>query len=142
MLFDILVILGIAYLGIQLLASLISVIISIILLIAGTVYEQTVVLKQFNEFNGQVTSLIEKAEKEVITLNEVIDMQKSWHSKKKFLHVFIPHNDIKEIDLWISESISFCKYNNYEELVDKLKVLKDLSNEIPKTFLIRPDNIL
>ena len=112
------------------------------MLVAGTIYEQTVVLRQFNEFNSQVTTLIEKSQNEEITIEEVKDMQTSWRSKKKFLHVFIPHNDIKEIDLWISESISFCEYKNYEELTDKLKVLKDLSNEIPKTFLIRPDNIL
>ena len=82
------------------------------------------------------------AEEENITVEEVKNMQKDWRDKKRFLHIFIPHNEIKEVELWISEAISFAEYENYEELTDKLKVLKDLSKEIPKTFLIRPDNIL
>ena len=112
------------------------------ILVAGALYEQTVVLKQFNEFEATVTDLIKKSEEENITVEEVKNMQKDWRDKKRFLHIFIPHNEIKEVELWISEAISFAEYENYEELTDKLKVLKDLSKEIPKTFLIRPDNIL
>ncbi|MBO5285475.1 MAG: DUF4363 family protein [Clostridia bacterium] len=122
--------------------SIISIIISVLILVAGALYEQTVVLKQFNEFEATVTDLIKKSEEENITVEEVKNMQKDWRDKKRFLHIFIPHNEIKEVELWISEAISFAEYENYEELTDKLKVLKDLSKEIPKTFLIRPDNIL
>lgn len=122
--------------------SIISIIISVLILVAGALYEQTVVLKQFNEFETTVTDLIKKSEEENVTVEEVKNMQKDWRDKKRFLHIFIPHNEIKEIELWISEAISFAEYENYEELTDKLKVLKDLSKEIPKTFLIRPDNIL
>jgi len=85
--------------------------------------------------------MIEKAENETATEEDMINLQKNWEEKKRYLHAFIPHNEIKEIGLWLSEAIAFTKYENYEELTDKLKVLYDLSIQVPKQFLVRFENI-
>lgn len=122
--------------------SIITIAVAVAILIGGTIFEQSVVLNQFEEFSCVTCELKEKAEKGEATVDDMLNLQENWHNKKKFLHMFIPHNELKEVELWISEAISFAKYDNKEELVDKLRVLCDLSKEIPKTFLIRLDNIL
>ena len=123
------------------LKTIITIAIAFAILIGGTIYEQTVVLRQFDELSVEVKTCIEKAEVGTITTKDVYQLQENWEDKKKYLHAFLPHNEIKEIGLWISEAISYTIYNNEEELVDKLQVLYDLSIQVPENFKIRLNNI-
>ena len=56
--------------------------------------------------------------------------------------MFIPHGEIKEIDLWLTESIKLVRDEKWEDAVSKIEVLKELVEEIPRTFLLTPENIL
>ena len=121
--------------------SVVTIIITVIFLTVGAIFEQTYILKEFEEFSIITKTMIVKAENETATEEDIINLQKNWEEKKRYLHAFIPHNEIKEIGLWISEAIAFTKYENYEELTDKLKVLYDLSVQVPNQFLVRFENI-
>lgn len=121
--------------------SVVTIIITVIFLTVGAIFEQTYILKEFEEFSIITKTMIVKAENETATEEDIINLQKNWEEKKRYLHAFIPHNEIKEIGLWISEAIAFTKYENYEELTDKLKVLYDLSIQVPNQFLVRFENI-
>lgn len=123
------------------LKTIVTIIVSFSLLIGGTIYEQTVVLKQFDELSNEVKTCIIKAESDTLTMDDVYTLQQNWEKKKKYLHAFLPHNEIKEIGLWISEAISYTAYENEEELVDKLQVLYDLAVQVPENFKIRLNNI-
>lgn len=123
------------------LKNVLSILIAFAILVGGTVYEQTVVLKQFDELSQEVKTCIEQAESDTLTIDKVYALQDNWESKKKYLHAFLPHNEIKEIGLWISEAISYTAYENEEELVDKLQVLYDLAMQVPENFKIRLNNI-
>ena len=68
-------------------------------------------------------------------------MQDLWIKNKKTLHVFISHNDIKELDMWISESLNYVKQKNYGEALDKIEVAIELTEQIPKGYLIRFENV-
>ena len=121
---------------------LITIICSLILLVGGGVYEQAVVLKQFDEFKKSVSICKDKADEETLTLTDMKDLQSGWEDKRKYLHVFIPHTEIKEIGLWLSEAIAFTEYDNMEETSDKLQVIYDLSCQIPENFRIKIENIM
>lgn len=121
---------------------LITIIVSLVLLIAGGVYEQVVVLKQFDEFKQSVFVCKEKADAKTLTFDDIKDLQTDWEDKRKYLHVFIPHTEIKEIGLWLSEAIAFAEYDNMEETADKLQVIYDLSCQIPENFRIKIENIM
>ena len=123
------------------LKTIITIILSCAILIGGTIYEQTVVLKQFNDLASEVKTCIEMAETDTLATEDVLALQTNWEKKKKHLHAFLPHSEIKEIGLWISEAISYTEYCNEEELVDKLQVLYDLAVQIPENFKIRLNNI-
>ena len=121
---------------------LITIICSVLLLVAGGIYEQVVVLKQFDEFKSSVSECLDKANAKTLTVNDINELSTDWEDKRKYLHVFIPHTEIKEIGLWLSEATAFAEYNNMEETADKLQVIYDLSKQIPDNFRIKIENIM
>ncbi len=122
--------------------SVISILVATVILISGAAFEQKFVSAQFEDFKTAVDLIKIKAESNEATVDDLINLRENWLDKKKSLHVFIPHNEIKELELWLSEAVSFAEFDDQKELVDKLEVLSSLSNEIPKTFLISFENIL
>lgn len=121
--------------------SLISIIISVCILIVGGIYEQLYLRNTFNNFRSELEIIYDKTEKEIVTETDVSVIQNKWSELKKSLHVFVSHNDIKEFDMWIAESVSYVKQKNYGEALDKLEVAIELTEQIPKGYLIRFENI-
>ena len=113
-----------------------------IILTAGSIYEHTFVNKQFEEFNQLLSVLYEKIDSQTAVCDDVLAVQKSWLEKKKSLHVFIPHNDIKEVDLWLSEAVTLVRDKEWKDAISKIEVLIELSEQIPKTFNLSFENIL
>ncbi|MBE5756547.1 MAG: DUF4363 family protein [Clostridiales bacterium] len=124
------------------LKTVISLICALFLLIAGELFESFFVQKQFDEFDLALQTLYLKADDEEITKEDVLAVQKNWISKKRLLHMFIPHTEIKEVDLWLSEAVSYAKSDNFEEVLSKIEVLIEMCEQIPNTFKLKPENIL
>ena len=122
--------------------SIISMAVVSILLIIGSVYERNFIGRQFTELGQVLEVLYEKVDEQTATQDDVYAVQKNWLEKKKYLHIFIPHNEIKEIDLWLSESSTLVRDEEWNDAISKIEVLKELAEQIPKTFLVRWENIL
>ena len=75
------------------------------------------------------------------TEEDALAVQKNWLTHKEHMHVFIPHTEIKEIDLWLSETVSYVKSQNWEEARAKIEVLAELVEQIPHTFRFRLENL-
>ena len=121
--------------------TLVSMICVAIILIASSWYESNFVKRQFNEFNIVLEELYEKVDEETAVMDDVYAVQKNWIEKKKFLHAFIPHNEIKEVDLWLSEAVTLVRDKEWTDAISKIEVLIELSEQIPKTFKISWENI-
>ena len=122
--------------------TFISMITVAIILFVGSILETRFIDKQFNEFNEVLCVLYEKVDDETATIDDVYAVQENWIEKKKYLHIFIPHTEIKEIDLWLSESATLVRDKEWEDAISKIEVLKELSEQIPKTFSLRLENVL
>lgn len=122
--------------------TFISTIICALIIVVGAIFESNFIQRQFDEFNQVLTVLYQKIELETAVDQDVYSVQKNWLDKKKILHAFIPHNEIKEIDLWLSESITLVKDKEWKDALSKIEVLIDLSEQIPKTFLLSFENVL
>ena len=57
--------------------SVITIIVTVILLTAGAIFEQTYILKEFKEFSAITKTMIEKAENETATEEDMINLQKN-----------------------------------------------------------------
>lgn len=121
--------------------SIVSMILVAIILTAGAIYETNFVKRQFTELSVAIGCVHEKVDERIATEDDVYALQKSWLEKKRFLHIFIPHNEIKEIDLWLAESIKLVRDEKWEDALSKMEVLKELVEQIPKTFEVSPENI-
>ena len=97
---------------------------------------------KFQDFHQVLEILYEKVDNETATQDDVYAVQKNWLDKKESLHIFIPHNDIKEIDLWLAESATLVRDKEWNDAVSKIEVLLELSEQIPKTFKLSLENIL
>ncbi|MBQ3219387.1 MAG: DUF4363 family protein [Clostridia bacterium] len=122
--------------------TIVTIIVTTLILIGGAIYETDFIHRQFNEFHDVLEVLYEKVDNETATQDDVYAVQNNWIEKKKCLHVFIPHNDIKEVDLWLSESATLVRDKEWKDAISKIEVLKELSEQIPKTFIIAWENIL
>ncbi len=122
--------------------TLISTITVALMLTVGAIYESNFIQRQFDEFDTIVETLYEKTDSRTAVADDVLAAQKNWIEKKRFLHAFIPHTEIKEIDLWLAETIILVRDEMWSEALSKLEVLKELTEQIPKTFLVSWENVL
>ncbi len=113
-----------------------------VLLVVGAWYESNFVKRQFEEFHTVLSTLYEKIDDQTATEDDVYAVQKNWIEKKRFLHVFIPHNEIKEVDLWLAEAVTLVRDKEWSDAISKIEVLIELSEQIPKTFKILWENVL
>ena len=122
--------------------SIISTVLAIILLVSLSIIEQTIINNTFEDLKDNLKVVYQKTENQTAVKDDILAYQKFWIKKKEFLHVFIPHNEIKEIDLWIGESCTLIEYKKYEDALSKLDVVMELIEQIPKTFSLRIENVL
>ncbi len=121
--------------------TIISAACAAVILFAGAAFEMNFVKRQFAEFDDVVSTVYEKVENQTAIEDDVYALQKDWLGKKKYLHIFIPHNEIKEMDLWIAESVTLVRNEKWEDALSKIEVLKELSEQIPKTFVLTIENV-
>ncbi len=122
--------------------TLVSILVVASLLLFGAIYENAFVKRQFNEMNVVLVALYDKIDDNTATQDDVYAVQKNWIAKKKVLHIFIPHNEIKEMDLWLAESATLVRDKEWKDAISKIEVLIELTEQIPKTFRLSWENIL
>jgi len=122
--------------------SIVSAAVAALLIIFGGIAENIYLTKTFDNLTKTFTRLEEDILNETCDEKEVDDAQSLWLGEKQKLHAFIPHSDIKEVDLWVSETVAYVRLKNYEEAADKVQVILDLFRQIPRTFSIRIENLL
>ena len=122
--------------------SFISILVAVLITISLSVLEQTYVKNTFSEFKEIMVIVYEKIENDTATKEDVLSAQKYWINKKEKLHIFIPHNDIKEIDLWLAESTTLVENYKKEDALSKIDVVIELIEQIPKIYSLRIENLL
>ena len=122
--------------------TIISIICVTAILFFGTLFENSFISRQFDEFNDVLNILYVKVDDNTASQDDVYAVQNSWLNKKQYLHAFIPHNEIKEVDLWLAEMVTLVRDKEWTDAISKVEVLIELSEQIPKTFRISWENIL
>lgn len=121
--------------------SVITVIVSALILTGAAIYEQIYVNSAFDRLFEQALIMQEKETNKTATPADAENVRNCWIKEKEKMHAFISHNDIKELDMWLSEGIAFTKSGKYEEAYTKYVVIADLCKSIPKGYLIRFENV-
>ncbi len=120
----------------------ISMIIVAVILLSGAFVSDAYVHSQFNKFTESTEILYQKVHEETATSDDVLVLQNTWIKKKKILHAFISHTEIKELDMWISECVTLVRDKEWEDAISKVEVILELTEQIPKGFSFSIENIL
>lgn len=121
--------------------NIVTALVALALIVGGAWLEQASVQREFTAFDTVLETLYEKTEQHTANKEDVLSVQKWWVKKKDSLHAYLPHNDIKEIDHWLSEAVSLVKTGEYDLALSKIEVLRELCEHIPGTFAIKFENI-
>ena len=121
--------------------SIISMICVGLILLSGAIWECNYVQKEFNELHDCLQVVYEKVDEQTATMDDIYSVQKLWLNKKKTMHMFLPHNEIKEVDLWIAETVTLVRDGEWQDALSKIEVLRELSEQIPKSFTVSLSNI-
>ena len=105
-----------------------------IVLTAGVIFETVFIHVEFDALTEETAIIYDKIEKETATENDVYALQNKWVIAKNKLHAFISHNEIKEFDLWIAETVKYVEAKNWEEALSKMEVIMELEEQVPKSF--------
>lgn len=119
----------------------VSIFIALAIIIGVSAYELTFVSNSFLELRQILCSLYEKAEQSTATHEDGFAVQRYWNEKKEKLHVWLPHNSIDTVDYQLSEALGYLYEGRYTDALPKIEVLIDMSENIPKTFKLSPENI-
>lgn len=122
--------------------SIISVIVASLILFLASLCEQNYINNTFNELKDSFVVIYNKIENDTAVKEDILSAQKLWISKKEKLHIFISHNEIKEVDLWIAETVTLVENGKKEDALSKIDVVIELMEQIPKSFSFRVENLL
>ena len=114
--------------------SIISMVIVAIILAVGVIYETTFIRDEFKELVVATDVLYDKIDGQSANENDVYALQTKWVDAKDKLHAFISHNEIKEFDLWIAETVKLVAAEMWDEALSKMEVIKELEEQVPKSF--------
>lgn len=114
--------------------SIISMAIVAIVLAVGVLYETTFIRDEFKELKVATDILYDKIDRNTANENDVYALQTKWVDAKEKLHAFISHNEIKEFDLWIAETVKLVSAEMWDEALSKIEVIKELEEQVPKSF--------
>ncbi len=122
--------------------AFLTAVVALLIVIVSSYFEQTYLKNSFGEFRKVTEEVYKKTEEKTAVKSDILSVQNLWLEKKKTLHVFIPHNDIKEVDLWISEAVTLIERKMWDDALSKLEVVIEISEQIPKTYMLKLENIL
>lgn len=121
--------------------SIVSIAISVLIIVGAAAYERYCLTTTFNELHDMLDVVYEKLEEKTAVPDDILAVQKFWIEKKRSLHVYIPHTEIKELDLWISECVTYTVYEKFEDAQAKIEVVRELTEQIPRSFTVRIENL-
>lgn len=121
--------------------TIVTTVLAITILLCAGFLENKQVNEVFNEFYVFLECTEEKLNNKTATALDTEILEKFWLKKKRTLHIWIPHNDIKEIDLWMAECVAYTNEKDYDEALCKIKVLKVLTKQVPFNFILKIENV-
>ena len=87
------------------------------------------------------SALYEKVESGDATEGDAQAVYGLWEQKKSRLHIFIPHNDIAQLDYYLGEAGGHIRNVENKEALAKLEVVKRMAASLPSAYAVKLENI-
>ena len=113
----------------------------LLLLVGGCIFERVSLARDVDRCTQVLDVLLEKTEQSTAQPEDVENFSLLWDRCKRRLHTYIPHTEIRDVDPWISESVSYLEQGEYTHAHAKLTLLRDKLAALPDSFRLSPENI-
>ena len=121
--------------------TFVSIFITLALLLGISFYEANYVKLVFEEFHTVLRSLQHKTALGTVSYDDGLAVRAFWDENKTFLHVWIPHTVLYEIDYQLDEAIGFLSVESYDDALPKIEVILGPSENVPKGYTFSLGNI-
>lgn len=111
-------------------------IIMIALILAGGIVEVVVLDNQYSRLNEKIVSMTVKVQNQSLTPEEFYDFMDDWLEVRENSELLLPHLDVYEINLRVSETKSAIEQKDYKYAYMQLVVLEELTRYVP--HLMKP----
>jgi len=112
-----------------------------VLIIGGGILETKYINDKFKYYETEVASIAELAGKKEDSGDRLEKLTAEWKNDKQRLHIMIPHNELKDVELIMAESDNLIKGGKYELAEAKLRALQISLEAIPGIISISVGNI-
>ena len=118
-----------------------SVFITLALIIGVSAYDICFVQKTFDVFHAELYALKRKTELGKATYSDGLALREYWDTKKRVMHIWVPHTALSEIDYQLDEAIGFLYVEDFEGALPKIEVILGLSENVPNGYTLHLGNI-
>ena len=120
---------------------IVGILLSFGILAGASAYELVYVDSTFEQLREGFSQMYKKTEAETATAEDANAVRIVWEDKKRHLHFWLPHTVIAQLDTQLGEAIGYLYEGNYMDALPKWEVLITLSQTIPHTYALLPENI-
>ena len=121
--------------------TIVSAVVTLLLILGVSIYDVHYVQKTFEVFNGSLRTLKEKTQLGEASYSDGLAVRSYWDTKKKTMHVWVPHTALAEIDYQLDEAIGYLYIEDYQSAMPKIEVLLGLSENVPYSYTLSLGNI-
>ena len=121
--------------------TIISIAIALALIFALSAYELYYVQNTFSFFRDALLALQDKTEAGTATYEDGTSVQLFWEKKKRFMHIWLPHTAILEIDYQLYEAVGFLYVQDFKSALPKLEVVIGMCENIPQSYDLSFENV-
>lgn len=118
-----------------------SAIITLLLILGISIYDIHYVQTTFSVFHDSLRTLKQKTELGEATYDDGLAIRSYWDTKKRVMHIWVPHTQLAEIDYQLDEAIGYLYTQDYVGAMPNIEVLLGLSENIPESYTLTLGNI-
>ena len=115
--------------------SVVTMLIALLVILVAGIFEVVYVNQEYAKVEQQCKVLLDKAKDKTLTTNEFDDFYKNWHDLREKSELFLPHVDVYEINLRISESKALLDNGDFEMVYAQLEIAHNLLQYIPNMMI-------
>ena len=121
--------------------TIVSIIITLGLIFGLSFYELYYVQTTFEHLHKALESLYEKSESATATYEDGVAIQAIWEDKREYLHVWMPHTVLQEIEYQLNETLGYLYLNDYANTLPKVSLLLGITESLPISYNLRWGNV-
>ncbi len=121
--------------------TIVSIFITLGIIFGVAFYEGIRVKTTFEDFGEILQVLYDKTDAGEVTHEDGRATEEFWESRKKTLHIWLPHTAIQEVDYQLYEAVGCLYVEDYDSALPKIEILLGMCENIPQSYRLSLENV-